>query len=96
MYTISPFNFTAIAGNLHTSATLMGNVVVWKPRDCTVFSAKIIIDLLHEAGFDNSVEYLIEPTLVLSQDPCCFNMETKLFGPLVTVYIYLDTQLEKP
>ena len=55
VYAISPFNFTAIAGNLPTSAALMGNVVVWKPSDYQVFSAKIIIDILHEAGLPNGV-----------------------------------------
>ena len=55
VYAISPFNFTAIAGNLPTSPALMGNVVVWKPSDYQVFSAKIIIDILHEAGLPNGV-----------------------------------------
>ena len=45
VYAISPFNFTAIAGNLPASAALMGNVVVWKPSDYQIFSAKIIMDI---------------------------------------------------
>ena len=55
VYAISPFNFTAIAGNLPTSAAMMGNVVVWKPSDYQVFSAKIIIDILQEAGLPPGV-----------------------------------------
>lgn len=55
VYAITPFNFTAIAANLPTSAALMGNTVVWKPSDSQVFSAKVIIDVLKEAGLPNGV-----------------------------------------
>ena len=55
IYAISPFNFTAIAGNLCASAAMMGNVVVWKPSDYQVFSAKVIIDVFEEAGLPNGV-----------------------------------------
>ena len=55
VYAITPFNFTAIAGNLPASAALMGNVVVWKPSDSQVFSAKIIIDIFKEAGVPDGV-----------------------------------------
>ena len=55
VYAITPFNFTAIAGNLPASAALMGNVVVWKPSDSQVFSAKIIMDVFKEAGLPNGV-----------------------------------------
>ena len=50
IYAITPFNFTAIAGNLPASAALMGNVVVWKPSDSQIFSAKIVLDVFKEAG----------------------------------------------
>lgn len=50
VYAITPFNFTAIAGNLPASAAMMGNVVVWKPSDHQIFSAKIIVDVFKEAG----------------------------------------------
>jgi 1-pyrroline-5-carboxylate dehydrogenase len=49
-YAVTPFNFTAIAGNLPASMALMGNVVVWKPSDSQVFSAKVIMDVFEEAG----------------------------------------------
>lgn len=55
VYAITPFNFTAIAGNLPASAALMGNVVVWKPSDHQIFSAKVIIDVFREAGLPDGV-----------------------------------------
>jgi len=55
IYAITPFNFTAIAGNLPASAALMGNVVVWKPSDSQIFSAKVIIDIFKEAGLPDGV-----------------------------------------
>ena len=55
VYAITPFNFTAIAANLPASAALMGNVVIWKPSDSQVFSAKIIIDVFKEAGVPDGV-----------------------------------------
>lgn len=55
VYAVTPFNFTAIAGNLPSSAALMGNTVVWKPADTQAFSAKIIIDVFKEAGLPDGV-----------------------------------------
>ena len=55
VYAVTPFNFTAIAANLPASAAMMGNVVVWKPSDSQVFSAKVIIDIFKEAGLPNGV-----------------------------------------
>ena len=49
-YAVTPFNFTAIAGNLPACMALMGNVVVWKPSDSQVYSAKVIMDIFNEAG----------------------------------------------
>ncbi len=49
-YAVTPFNFTAIAGNLPACMALMGNVVVWKPSDSQVYSAKVIMDVFEEAG----------------------------------------------
>ena len=49
-YAVTPFNFTAIAGNLPACMALMGNVVVWKPSDSQVYSAKVIMDVFSEAG----------------------------------------------
>lgn len=55
VYAISPFNFTAIAGNLTASAAMMGNVVVWKPSDHQIFSAQVIMDIFKEAGLPDGV-----------------------------------------
>ncbi len=55
IYAVTPFNFTAIAGNLPASAAMMGNVVVWKPSDSQIFSAKVIMDVFKEAGLPNGV-----------------------------------------
>lgn len=55
VYAITPFNFTAIAANLPASAAMMGNVIIWKPSDSQVFSAKIIIDVFKEAGVPDGV-----------------------------------------
>ncbi len=54
-FAVTPFNFTAIAGNLPTCMAMMGNVVVWKPSDKQVLSAKIIMDILTEAGLPAGV-----------------------------------------
>ncbi|MBN4070284.1 L-glutamate gamma-semialdehyde dehydrogenase [Olleya sp. AH-315-F22] len=50
VYAVTPFNFTAIAGNLPTCMAMMGNVVVWKPSDSQIYSAKILMDVFNEAG----------------------------------------------
>ena len=56
---ITPFNFTAIAGNLPSSAAMCGNVVVWKPAHSQVFAAQIIMKVLKEAGLPDGVIKLI-------------------------------------
>lgn len=55
VYAVTPFNFTAIAANLPASAAMMGNVVIWKPSDSQVFSAKVILDIFKEAGLPDGV-----------------------------------------
>lgn len=66
VYAVTPFNFTAIAANLPASAALMGNVVVWKPSDSQVFSAKIIIDVFKEAGVPDGVINIVfgDPVMI--------------------------------
>ena len=49
-YAVTPFNFTAIAGNLPACMALMGNVVVWKPSDSQIYSAKVIMEVFEDAG----------------------------------------------
>ncbi|MDF0720728.1 L-glutamate gamma-semialdehyde dehydrogenase [Kaistella sp. PBT33-4] len=58
-FAVTPFNFTAISGNLPTCMAMLGNVVVWKPSDKQVLSAKIIMDILHEAGLPAGVINMI-------------------------------------
>ena len=55
VYAITPFNFTAIAGNLPTSAALMGNVVIWKPSPTQQFAAHFTMRLLEAAGLPPGV-----------------------------------------
>ncbi|MGH3413245.1 MAG: L-glutamate gamma-semialdehyde dehydrogenase [Marmoricola sp.] len=55
VYAITPFNFTAIAGNLPTAPALMGNTVIWKPSPTQQFSAHFLMQLLEEAGLPPGV-----------------------------------------
>ena len=69
---ITPFNFTAIGGNLPTSAAMCGNVVVWKPANTQIYSAQLFMRILKEAGLPDGVINLIYvdgPTL----GAICFN-----------------------
>ena len=56
---ITPFNFTAIGGNLPTSAAMCGNVVVWKPANTQIYSAQMFMRILREAGLPDGVINLI-------------------------------------
>ena len=55
VYAITPFNFTAIAGNLPTAPALMGNTVIWKPAVTQQLAANLIMELLEEAGLPPGV-----------------------------------------
>ncbi|MBK8311671.1 MAG: L-glutamate gamma-semialdehyde dehydrogenase [Chitinophagaceae bacterium] len=69
---ITPFNFTAIGGNLPASAAMCGNVVVWKPANTQVYSAQMTMRILKEAGLPDGVINLIYvdgPTI----GKVCFN-----------------------
>ncbi|MES1246702.1 MAG: L-glutamate gamma-semialdehyde dehydrogenase [Actinomycetota bacterium] len=59
VFAVTPFNFTAIAGNLPTSAALMGNTVVWKPASTAAYSAWFLMQLLEEAGLPPGVINLV-------------------------------------
>ncbi len=56
---VTPFNFTAIGGNLPTSAAMCGNVVVWKPANTQIYSAQLFMQILQEAGLPAGVINLI-------------------------------------
>ncbi len=55
VYAITPFNFTAIAGNLPTAPVLMGNTVIWKPAPTQQLAASLTMELLEEAGLPPGV-----------------------------------------
>ncbi|MEN0006762.1 MAG: aldehyde dehydrogenase family protein, partial [Bacteroidota bacterium] len=59
VFAITPFNFTAIAGNLPGTPALLGNTVVWKPAETQIFSAKVIMEIFEEAGMPPGVINLI-------------------------------------
>lgn len=59
VFALSPFNFTAIAGNLSTAPAMMGNTIVWKPANTQIYSAKVIMDVMKEAGLPDGVINLI-------------------------------------
>jgi len=59
IFAITPFNFTAIAGNLPTAPAMMGNTVVWKPAETQVYSANLLMQIFREAGVPDGVINLI-------------------------------------
>lgn len=75
IYAITPFNFTAISGNLPSAPAMMGNVVVWKPAATQIYSAKVIVEVFKEAGLPDGVinviygnSGMITDTLLASPD----------------------------
>lgn len=60
VFALTPFNFTAISGNLPASAAMMGNVVVWKPAPTQMYSAYVLMQILKEAGLPDGVINLIQ------------------------------------
>ncbi len=59
VFALTPFNFTAIAGNLPTSAAMMGNTIVWKPADTQIYSAQVLMEIFIKAGLPAGVINLI-------------------------------------
>ncbi len=55
VYAITPFNFTAIAGNLPAAPAIMGNVIIWKPARTQIYSANVIMQIFKEAGLPDGV-----------------------------------------
>ncbi|MBG65405.1 MAG: 1-pyrroline-5-carboxylate dehydrogenase [Flavobacteriales bacterium] len=55
VFAITPFNFTSICANLCAAPAMLGNVIIWKPAETQIYSAKIIMDLLNEAGLPKGV-----------------------------------------
>lgn len=59
VFALTPFNFTAIAGNLPSCVAMMGNVVVWKPSNSQIYSANVVMEVFREAGVPNGVINLV-------------------------------------
>ena len=59
VFALTPFNFTAIAGNLPTAPAMLGNVAVWKPAESQIYSAALIMEILEEAGLPAGVINLV-------------------------------------
>lgn len=59
VFAITPFNFTAIAGNLPGTPALMGNTVVWKPAESQIYSAHVVMKVFKEAGLPDGVINLV-------------------------------------
>lgn len=94
IYAITPFNFTAIAGNLPSAPALMGNVVVWKPSAAQVYSANVIMEVFKLAGLPDGVinmvhgnPGMISETLTSSRDLAGvhFTGSTDVFNNLWTM-----------
>ena len=69
VFAVTPFNFTSIAGNLPTSAALMGNTVVWKPASTAAVSAHFLLELWEEAGLPPGVINLVYGSGAAVGDP---------------------------
>ena len=59
VFALTPFNFTAIAGNLPSCVAMMGNVVVWKPANTQIYSAHVLMEVFKEAGLPDGVINLV-------------------------------------
>ncbi|MFN3851213.1 MAG: L-glutamate gamma-semialdehyde dehydrogenase [Spirosomataceae bacterium] len=88
VFALTPFNFTAIAGNLPSCVAMMGNVTVWKPAYTQIYSANVIMEVFREAGLPDGVINLIyvdgpEAGDVIFKDPnfagIHFTGSTKVF-----------------
>lgn len=59
VFALTPFNFTAIAGNLPTSAAMMGNTIVWKPANTQIYAAGVLMEVFMKAGLPKGVINLV-------------------------------------
>jgi 1-pyrroline-5-carboxylate dehydrogenase len=91
VYAVTPFNFTAIAGNLPTAPALMGNVVIWKPSNASALSSYHITKLLEAAGLPKGVINVVygDPAQITAQVLQCphfaglhFTGSTEVFNGL--------------
>jgi 1-pyrroline-5-carboxylate dehydrogenase len=75
VYAVTPFNFTAIGGNLPTAPALMGNTVVWKPASTAMLSAHYVLKLLEAAGLPPGVINLVAGDAADISDVCLSHPE---------------------
>lgn len=75
VYAVTPFNFTAIAGNLPAAPAMMGNVVIWKPAATQVYSAQVIMELFKEAGLPDGVINMVTGNSGMITDTLLANPE---------------------
>jgi 1-pyrroline-5-carboxylate dehydrogenase len=75
VFALTPFNFTSIAGNLPTSPAIMGNVVVWKPSKTQIYSARVIMEVLMEAGLPEGVINMVLVTGPVASDTVFSNSD---------------------
>ena len=75
VYAVTPFNFTAIGGNLPAAPALMGNTVVWKPASTAMLSAYYTMKLLEEAGLPPGVINLVPGDAAQISEVCLSNRE---------------------
>jgi 1-pyrroline-5-carboxylate dehydrogenase len=73
VFAVTPFNFTAIGGNLSVSPALMGNTVVWKPASTAAYSAHFVMRILQEAGLPDGVINLVYGHGATVGDPALAN-----------------------
>jgi len=59
VFALTPFNFTAIAGNLPSSAAMMGNTIVWKPSNTAIYAASVLMEVFMKAGLPAGVINLV-------------------------------------
>ena len=59
IFALTPFNFTAIAGNLPTAPAMLGNTIVWKPSETQIYSANVLMEVFIEAGVPDGVINLV-------------------------------------
>ena len=59
VFALTPFNFTSIAGNLCAAPAMLGNTIVWKPAETQIYSANVIMEIMHEAGLSDGVINLV-------------------------------------
>ena len=75
VYAITPFNFTAIAGNLPAAPAMMGNVVIWKPAASQVYSAYVIMELFKAAGLPDGVINMVTGSSKMISDTLLDNKD---------------------